>query len=465
MNRLLAATAVCLLATMSAQASLQDQVDSMYNDMTNYTAPGVFETQRRGVLSGGSFVARGHIMQENLIGFVPPGYNAGCGGLDLFGGSFSYVNSDQLVQLLRAIAANALTYSFQLALNAMCRDCMQQIETLQKKIQQFNQYFGNSCQLAKGLVTDAKSSFEQGQLNSEAMQAQFSGFGDLFSSWSTADGGNVHDKVDSVAATAVQQQITGNIVWRELRRQAVGAWFAAGGDDDLLQAVMSLTGTVIISPTTDGATGTGRTRPENIFKGNKIRLTDLIDGGTVTYYQCVDGTGQDQCLEINSTASMTLTGLQPRLIALLLGDAGSPGVVTKFATNTGTITDEERAVLAALPQGMGAMIRTLAIKNAGMAAAYVNSSMRIVSREMAYTVAFDLIRTAETAVARSDHTHAKKALDELAFSREALNNEHAKLVREYGSAANLLTYYNELIKALDKREYVVGRVTPASQMQ
>src|SRR3989344_8831870 len=100
-----------LLLPPMAHASLQQELDGKFGDMTNYTSPGTYETQRRGVISGGSFVNRSRIMQENLIGFVPPSASASCAGVDLYGGSFSFINTDQLVQLLRSIAANARGYA------------------------------------------------------------------------------------------------------------------------------------------------------------------------------------------------------------------------------------------------------------------------------------------------------------------------------------------------------------------
>ena len=58
---------------------------------------------------------------------------------------------------MRAVASNAAGYAFQLAINAMCPDCGNVMSDLQKKVQQLNQMFSNSCQLAQGLVNDAAS--------------------------------------------------------------------------------------------------------------------------------------------------------------------------------------------------------------------------------------------------------------------------------------------------------------------
>jgi len=105
-------------------------------------------------------VARNRIMNESLWHLVPPSVKAGCGGIDLFGGSFSFISMEQFQNLLRAIASNAAGYAFEIALQTMCKDCMEVMETLQKKLLALNQGFANSCQLAKGIVNDVADAFD-----------------------------------------------------------------------------------------------------------------------------------------------------------------------------------------------------------------------------------------------------------------------------------------------------------------
>ena len=85
--------------SMPQAAGLQSKMDSVFGEMSNISRPGVFETQRRGVLSGGSMYVRSPIMNTDLINFQAPSFKAGCGGVDFFGGSFSFINADQFVQL------------------------------------------------------------------------------------------------------------------------------------------------------------------------------------------------------------------------------------------------------------------------------------------------------------------------------------------------------------------------------
>jgi conjugative transfer pilus assembly protein TraH len=115
----------CTLALLAplfaapAHADLNAEMDSLFGTLVNVTDPSAQMGQRRGVLSGGSLVARNRIVNVNPISLVPPSFEAGCGGIDLFGGSFSFVNAAQFTNLLRGIASNAAGYAFQLALTTM----------------------------------------------------------------------------------------------------------------------------------------------------------------------------------------------------------------------------------------------------------------------------------------------------------------------------------------------------------
>ena len=71
-----------------------NQMTNMFDTMLNHTAPTAHLGQRRGVLTGGSVNARNRIMNESLWHFVPPSFDAGCGGIDLFAGSFSFISAE-----------------------------------------------------------------------------------------------------------------------------------------------------------------------------------------------------------------------------------------------------------------------------------------------------------------------------------------------------------------------------------
>ncbi|WP_220186522.1 conjugal transfer protein TraH [Oligella urethralis] len=136
----------------------------------------------------------------------------------------SFVNADQFVQLLRSVAANAKGYAFQLALSAMCEKCSQHMETLQKKIQQLNEYFGNSCQMAQGVVNDTLAAFGKKGQTEASMLSSLKGAGDVFTSWSESNGKNPYENASSVAgpvtkAVLAAERKKSRQLEKELRRK------------------------------------------------------------------------------------------------------------------------------------------------------------------------------------------------------------------------------------------------------
>ncbi len=105
--------------------------------------------------SGGYFEARTPLSGANVIAFSPPDISAGCGGINLFFGSFHFINGQEFMALLREIGQQALGYAFQLAIDAMCHQCGALLSMIEKDIQDMNNALKNTCQLAKGIFSGA----------------------------------------------------------------------------------------------------------------------------------------------------------------------------------------------------------------------------------------------------------------------------------------------------------------------
>jgi len=77
---------ITLTLTTYAHAGLEDEMSGMFVDMLNATPGGYYDTQRRGVITGGNLATRNKVLHPNLVSFVPPSFKGGCGRIDLFGG-------------------------------------------------------------------------------------------------------------------------------------------------------------------------------------------------------------------------------------------------------------------------------------------------------------------------------------------------------------------------------------------
>ncbi|MDN4571874.1 conjugal transfer protein TraH [Pandoraea cepalis] len=152
-KRIVAATVLAIAPGLAAAGIFAD-LGSMV--MSNTTAPGTLSTKdRTGVFMGG-FAMRTPIQPVNLVTFDPPRIDAGCGGIDLFGGSFSFINSQQLIQIFRQVAANAAGLAFKAAIKAISPSLDALITEFQTLLQNMNNLAKNSCQMAHLLVDPAE---------------------------------------------------------------------------------------------------------------------------------------------------------------------------------------------------------------------------------------------------------------------------------------------------------------------
>jgi conjugative transfer pilus assembly protein TraH len=455
-------------SSVPAYADLQQEMDGMFGTMTNVTTPTAHLGQRRGVITGGSLVARNGITNTNLISFVPPSFSAGCGGIDLFGGSFSFINFNQFVQLLRNVASNAAGYAFQLAIGAMCPWCASVMTDMQKKIQEMNQMFSNSCRLSQGLVNDTVKAFDM-QSQVKLSNASFTqGIGDVFSSWTNSSTlGDPMQQVKQNDPTDLTQKIQGNLVWRALNYQNAGAWFRFG-DNSLLQAVMSITGTVIVDAPQAAPDGKGENNQISA-PPPVLSIRDLMYGNdatnsyqTVNMYTCSDGTGVDQCLK-PVVQSVTLVGLKQRVMDILLGSATSGnGLIYKFSTNTGTITATEQAFMQTVPDAIGGMIHNLAREDAGIAKLWAEEAAPVIALELAQLIINDVLSAVQTAAQINDHAYAKLLMDNLRNAREQVQDEYVTIAGRYGNPQTMMAFYQQLMNTVKPRQYGTVTQLPAT---
>ncbi|EOZ4603688.1 conjugal transfer protein TraH [Acinetobacter baumannii] len=145
--------------TVSANAdpaSMQEVFDQI-NARGNVTQPTAIQGQTMNYMTGGSLFMRTPNTTYNLAAITPPSANAGCGGIDLYMGGFSFVNKEQFVAMLKNIGSNALGYGFKLALQNLCPTCDNVLQALQSASQQINRMNIDSCEAAKGIVNAATS--------------------------------------------------------------------------------------------------------------------------------------------------------------------------------------------------------------------------------------------------------------------------------------------------------------------
>ena len=222
----LAAVATCAVSQM-ARADSQALLNEIVEVYVNATPGQVFETQRRGGITLGSVVARSRIVRPNFISITPPSIRGGCQGFDLIGGSFSFINGEQLQQFLRAIASNALNYAFTLALEGVCPTCMQKMEKLRDWSDAMNGKLMDSCHWASTLV-NATGLDEWHQSRMDHARNREVQLGVVDDAFEALD--NFVSEFQTDADTG--EPTPANAVWQAMQKSQTASWFGSIGDGD-----------------------------------------------------------------------------------------------------------------------------------------------------------------------------------------------------------------------------------------
>lgn len=135
------------------------------------TSPNYLEGQQRGYYSAGSFSARWPSTNTYPVTVEPPRLKGGCGGIDVFMGGFSFMNSDYLVSKLQGILSGAAGVAFDLGLKTLCEQCSNTIKNFEAMSDKLNSMQLEECAAAKelvGIVAD-KNGFHSSEVMREKL--------------------------------------------------------------------------------------------------------------------------------------------------------------------------------------------------------------------------------------------------------------------------------------------------------
>ena len=396
---LIGATAgLATIAIPTAVAGIEDTMEDQWGSMVNHTDSSSFETQGRGVLSGGSLRIRNDTMNWNPITVNPPQVRAGCGGIDLYGGAFSMINKDQFVQLVRRIASNAVGYSFQLAMDSMCPSCNQLMQQLQSKVQDMTGQQKSSCQMAKQLTnkTGLKENIDKwgSKVRDHAVSAGNSIDNFAGGLQGTDDGKTqAQDNTASVSNPDSQasKAVNGNVVWSALESGDVEGWFV-GGDDELKRTIMSLTGSLIVK-----ADGDQKPQIEQVTP--TLEVEDIMRGGNVEIYECPN----DQCLSDGGqlpTETIDITGMRERTLDLLLTGT-SDSIVDVIMEGEGQTTTEQERFIDNIPMPLVGALHRFG-DNPAIGRTFVKATSDTIAMLMVEDMVLNMANTVSTTLGSTD---------------------------------------------------------------
>ena len=442
--------------TVAHAGFLSDAMDLKANIMSNTTAPASYNSASRHVFSGGGIVAKNKIFSTDIVSLTPPSMTSGCGGINMYMGAFSFINKDQIVTLFRSIAQNAIGYLFKIALKALSEMISSTIEEFQNIVQKLNEFLGNSCQLAQGLVDGGLDALLDRESKKEGNWARMQGKArdvyDAFQNLSIVKyfsndgksekeptrGGEkrVSQNTDGKIKEEDDSPSTGNLTYKAIVKStsinsALGSKNPGTNTKvkdftpDQAGEIMALTGVVIVdkqeqtsqsSAKAESVGGDGTSKTDLTFTFKALpplnNLHDLVeyDGGNLGTYKCSSGNDCNEpkaqpqgggqkgylCHQIMQTLCGTDYNQSLGTISC------NNGLIEKWAGPDGQdVTTEEKNILNGLPEPMRRLSNLLvktakrAIKN-GTASNAVGKTfenhIKVVATEVAYQTVRDTIQ-------------------------------------------------------------------------
>jgi conjugative transfer pilus assembly protein TraH len=336
--------------------------------MSNSTAPSTISTKDRVGVFGGSYELRAPITSVNLVSFDPPRVDAGCGGIDLYAGSFSFINSAQITQLFRAVAQNSIGLAFKAAIMYISPGLDKLITEFQTMVQDMNKLAKNSCQLAHMIVDPAERALGM-QVNADGSIAG-SDTG-LFSDQFATLSGYLTSADDYLKKAGATNPKVGNLPYKAIMNSGVAAGLGlptlgnADGSSDNPSDPNTLNNRVLISfmgyevtglpcshENQTGAADTTTTGPNATLStvactgAPTLTLKDLVDGGgpgswnpstALLLYQCVNPSGTStgvpgavdpQICTSMQTTNYNYPGIRAYVNTMLYGNADPAAGIT-----------------------------------------------------------------------------------------------------------------------------------------
>ena len=447
-RRIVATTALTLtLLTSPSYADVGSDMNNFFTDMgyaSNVTPPGVYEGQAAGYFTGGGLVMRAPSRNYQLASMQAPSYRAGCSGVDLYGGGFSYINSAQLVAALRNVGQNAASYAFMLGLRVISPQISNVLEWVREKAEMINKLNINSCEAAADLVgsfvgLDAKE-------NSQCVLTRY-GNGDSMEEARQACGAGgqrnstlASSSLNSVAFTR------GNIAWRVMWSNMF-----LRSDKRLMEMMMNLSGTVIIDKDLNNESS-----PTNVIALPSILntqraelLTALLDGS-----QSVDIQG---C--VNDSTDMTCTNLTTKTVSLGVNNGLKDRVQTIMTSiadkirNRQALTTTELGLLGATKIPIYKILNVASAMSDTVAGSQADKYSDIVAKDIMFAYINDLLdmvvsSTAGTPFMKSDE--GKSYMEGIAEARQQvalLKSENFEELSRYVDLIRETQLYERMLVA------------------
>jgi len=156
--RAIALGALISMATLlpiSAQAGIDDAFDNLLASSTNASVsePGQYSSQARHTFVGGGVDIRFPSKQApQLYSVTPIQLNAGCGGISVYFGGFSFISGEEIKQMIQAVAQNSVGVAVELVMTTLCGPCAHVMQVMRSLAKDAANRAIDSCEIARSLM-------------------------------------------------------------------------------------------------------------------------------------------------------------------------------------------------------------------------------------------------------------------------------------------------------------------------
>lgn len=436
-----------LLVHTVALANVQGNMDAYWSGSlaaASVTGPTAYQGQSAGYYTAGNFAFRAPQETTQLAAVQMPSVRAGCGGIDIYSGGFSFINSAQLVAMLKSVASNAAGYAFMLAIKALSPAIADQMAELNDLAQKVNQFNIGSCETAQALVA---SVWGKSDIASDQICQDLGSYSGLFSDRIAARHGcGTGGQRNSTLANLPPDQLKHVPVNKNLAWEAVKGHPLLAADRQLGEMFMTLTGTIISTcPTNTDDTGcVFDVIPAQALDEGTI--SKFLDGGVIKAHLCDETT---RCL-YPAKYAQTITiapasGLRARVTTQL------NSLITKIQTRQAlSATDQDFLNLVSLP------VYKMASVFAAEQGSYAQATMAGYSDLIALDLLYNWIDRAVGQVEDGARNITGVDSNQLEMWRASIAHVHDAIIAEQNGLGVKASAYENMVQRTQRAEQVLA---------
>lgn len=287
------------------KTDLQNYVDSIGGSV-NVTDPSIVKGQGYGYFNGGSISLRVPQRTVSLGHISLPDYKVGsCGSIDGFNGGYSFINAQNFVDTLKQIGANAKGYLFMLGIRTVSAQIASTMETVKSWAQKFNNLNINTCEIAQKGVDAVLDSAKLQMCIQDRMENNGEKYAEAKNNC-TVTNGKQNQTLDT-PENKDKKFIDGNLAWIVATKANM-----FGGDQQMKELMMSITGTIIKYKSLNGlivpySNEDRKVKNVTEYKASLLLNDDsildaLLYGGNGQIYSCPSNSGKYECKVLTQKA-------------------------------------------------------------------------------------------------------------------------------------------------------------------